>query len=100
MAIIVNAPLDDRFVAEAVSSRCLLGVLVHQLFSPLSGSTHAALLLDWLRWLLNWIVMGFLSCSHGSVRRREAGADGLDHLREPEQVEQVQSDVGSQVGSA
>jgi hypothetical protein len=97
VAIVVEAALDDRL---AVGGRCLLGVLVHQLLGTLSGSTHAALLLDRLRHLfLRVVAFNFLSSSHGSEWRREAGANGLDHLGEPEEVEQVESDVGSQVRS-
>lgn len=100
MTILVEAPLDDRLVAETVGGRRLLRVLVHQLFSTLSGGTHAALLLSRLRHLfLRIVALDFLSGSHGSEWRREASADSLDHLREPEEVEQVESDVGSQVRS-
>jgi len=97
VAIIVEAALDDRL---AVCGRCLLGVLVHQLFSTLSGSAHTALLLDRLRHLfLRIVAFNFLASSHGSEWRREASADSLDHLGEPEEVEQVESDVGSQIRS-
>ena len=100
MAIIVEAPLDDRLVAETVGGRCLLRVLVHQLLSTLPCSTHATLLLSRLRQLfLRIVAFNFLSCSHGSKWRREASANSLDHLREPEEVEQVEGDVGSQVRS-
>lgn len=88
MAILVEAPLDDRLVAKTVGGRCLLRVLVHQLLGALSGSTHATLLLSGLRNLfLRIVALDFLSCSHGSEWRREASADSLDHLREPEEVE-------------
>ena len=100
MAVVVEAPLNNRLVAKTVGGRCLLRVLVHQLFGTLSGGTHATLLLSWLRHLfLRVVALDFLSCSHSSEWRREAGANSLDHLREPEEVEQVKSDVGSQVRS-
>lgn len=100
MAIIVETPLDDRLVTETVGGWCLLRVLVQQLLGTLSGSTHATLLLNRLcNLFLRIVAFHFLSCSHGSEWRREASANCLDHLREPEEVEQVESDVGSQVRS-
>lgn len=100
MAIFVEAPLDDRLVTETIGGWCLLRVLVHQLLSTLSGSTDATLLLSRLRYLfLRIVAFHFLSCAHRSEWRREASANRLDHLREPEEVEQVESNVGSQVRS-
>lgn len=100
MAIVIETPLDDRVGAIAIGSRCLLGVLLHELFRSLSCCTHAALLLQRLCWLLLRVVVNFLSGALGAVWWWEASADCLDHLREPEQVEQIESDVGSQVRSA
>jgi hypothetical protein len=99
VAIIIKTSLDSRLVAIAVGCRCLLGVLLHKLFRSLSCGTDATLLLQRLRWLFLRVVVDLLPGALGSVRRREASADCLDHLREPEQVEQVKSDVGGQVRS-
>jgi hypothetical protein len=99
VAIVVETPLDCRLVAVAIGCRCLFGILLHEVFRSLSRSTDATLLLQWLRWLFLWVVVDLLSRTLSSVRWREASADCLDHLREPEQVEQVKGDIGGQVRS-
>ena len=95
MSIVVKAALDERLT---IGSRRLLRVLAHDLFGLFSGRTHAALLLDWLHRRVRWVaVVNFPSSALCTERWREAGADCLDHLREPEQVEQVEHDVRCQV---
>lgn len=98
VAIVVKAALDDWLIAVAVSCRCLLGILLHELVCTLSCGAHTALLLH--RRLLLRVVVDFHAGALSTVWRREASADCLDHLREPEDVEQVQGDVGGQVRCA
>lgn len=93
----VEASLNGGLVGDSVSRRCLLGVLVHDLLSPLSCCAHTALL---LHGLLLGVVVNLFAGIFGAEWWREAGADSLDHLGEPEQVEQVQSDVRGKVRSA
>jgi hypothetical protein len=95
VSIIVKTALDERL---AIGGRGLLRVVAHNFFRLLSGRTNATVLLDWLHRRVRWVTMvNFLSCAHGAKRRWEAGADCLDHLGEPEEVEQVERDVRRQV---
>lgn len=90
MAILVQAPLDDRFACESVGDRCLSGLLVDDFVDLLLFQLQATLLPGGL---LLRVVVDFLVRALGTERWREACADRLDHFREPEQVQQVQCDV-------
>ena len=101
MAIFVKAALDDGLIAVAVGSRCLFRVVVHDLLCLFPRRTYAPLLLDWLCGRVRRMTMvDFLAGALCAIRRREASADCLDHLGEPEEVEQVERDVGCQVRGA
>lgn len=97
MAVGVQASLDGRLVGDSVGRGCLLRVVHHDLLRPLSCGADAALL---LLGLLLRVVVDFFAGVFGADWWREARADGLDHLGEPEEIEQIECDVGGEVGSA
>lgn len=95
MSVIVQSTLDGGLVRVSIGRRRLLRVVFHDRLRLFSCCAHAALLLDGL--LLLRVVVDLFAQALGAVRRREAGADRLNHLRKPEDVEEVQSDVGGKV---